>query len=100
MSELTARLTDRLRSQKSGRGTDAYLVIPPGDIVSLSVGDPDLPPPAHVIKAAHDALDAGRTRYTHWQGLRELRVALAEHEKIGPRQVEQLGRHRGHAAKM
>jgi aminotransferase len=78
MSDLTARLTDRLRAQKSGRGTDAYLVIPPGDVVSLSVGDPDLPPPAHVITAAHDALDAGRTRYTHWQGLRELRVALAE----------------------
>jgi len=78
MSELTARLTDRLRAQKSGRGTDAYLVIPPGDIVSLSVGDPDLPPPPHVIRAAHEALDAGRTRYTHWQGLRELRVALAD----------------------
>jgi aminotransferase len=81
MSDLTARLTDRLRGQKSARGTDAYLVIPPGDVVSLSVGDPDLPPPPHVIRAAHDALDAGRTRYTHWQGLRELRVAIAE--KLG-----------------
>jgi hypothetical protein len=78
MSNLTARLADGLRAQKSARGTDAYLVIPPGDIVSLSVGDPDLPPPAHVIRAAHEALDAGRTRYTHWQGQRELRVAIAD----------------------
>lgn len=78
MSYLRERLTERLRAQAAARGSDAYLLVPSGDVISLSVGDPDLPPPPHVIRAAHEALDAGRTRYTHWQGLRELRAAIAD----------------------
>ncbi len=81
MSVLAAQLTERVRAQKSARDSDTYLIVPEGDVVSLSVGDPDLPPPPHVIRAAHEALDAGRTRYTHWQGLRELREAIAD--KLG-----------------
>jgi aminotransferase len=78
MSRLSERLTGRLRAQAAARGSDAYLLVPSGDVISLSVGDPDLPPPPHVIRAAHEALDAGRTRYTPWQGLRELRAAIAD----------------------
>jgi aspartate aminotransferase len=49
------------------------------DIISLSVGEPDFPPPAHVIAAAHDALDAGQTRYTPVAGTAALRAAVARH---------------------
>ena len=32
------------------------------DILSLSVGEPDFPTPAHICKAAKEAIDAGFTR--------------------------------------
>lgn len=49
------------------------------DIISLSVGEPDFPPPPHVMAAAHAALDAGDTRYTPVVGTRRLREAGALH---------------------
>ncbi len=77
MSILAAQLADRVRVQQSTRDSDTFLLVPKGDVISLSVGDPDLPPPPNVMRAAHAALDAGHTRYTHWQGLRELREAIS-----------------------
>ena len=47
------------------------------DVISLGRGDPDLPPPAHVLAAAQAALVAGQTGYTHPNGLLELRQAIA-----------------------
>jgi aspartate aminotransferase len=49
------------------------------DIISLSVGEPDFPAPAHVIAAAKAALDAGDTRYTPVAGTQRLREAAALH---------------------
>jgi aspartate aminotransferase len=49
------------------------------DIISLSVGEPDFPTPAHVVQAAKDALDAGDTRYTAVVGTQALREAAALH---------------------
>jgi aspartate aminotransferase len=49
------------------------------DIISLSVGEPDFPTPAHVIEAAKAALDAGDTRYTAVPGTAALREAAALH---------------------
>lgn len=49
----------------------------PGAIV-LSVGEPDLPTPPHVLRAAQDALVRDDTRYTPNGGIRPLREALAE----------------------
>ena len=49
------------------------------DIISLSVGEPDFPTPAHVIEAAKAALDAGQTRYTPVSGTTRLREAAALH---------------------
>lgn len=46
-------------------------------VVSLTIGQPDFPTPAHVIEAAHLALDAGRTVYTANPGLPELRDAAS-----------------------
>lgn len=49
------------------------------DVISLSVGEPDFPTPAHVVQAAKDALDAGDTRYTAVAGTAALREAAALH---------------------
>jgi len=49
------------------------------DIISLSVGEPDFPPPSHVIEAAKAALDAGDTRYTTVTGTARLKAAAALH---------------------
>ena len=49
------------------------------DIISLSVGEPDFPTPAHVIEAAKQALDDGQTRYTPVAGTARLREAATLH---------------------
>src|SRR5438309_3898565 len=47
-------------------------------ILSLAIGEPDFPTPAHIIDAAKRALDDGFTKYTPASGIRELREAIAE----------------------
>lgn len=48
------------------------------DVISLSVGDPDLPTPAHVVSALRDAAgDPAAHRYPSYFGLPELRSAIA-----------------------
>ncbi len=47
------------------------------DIVDLSVGQPDIETPGHIIEATKDALDAGHTTYTPSNGIMELRRAAA-----------------------
>ena len=49
------------------------------DIISLSVGEPDFDTPEHVLDAAKQALDTGKTRYTPVAGTAELREAAALH---------------------
>ncbi|HEX5676741.1 MAG TPA: pyridoxal phosphate-dependent aminotransferase [Alcanivorax sp.] len=49
------------------------------DVIHLSIGQPDLKPPGHVVEAAVDALRAGQTGYTMDAGLPELLEALAEY---------------------
>lgn len=51
------------------------------DIISLSVGAPDFPTPAHVCEAAKKAIDEGYHRYTQPPGLPELRRAIAGYFK-------------------
>ncbi len=60
---------DRLRilEEKKGR-----------DIINLSIGSPDLPPPPHVVAALSNAVtDANNYGYALTQGLKELREAVA-----------------------
>lgn len=47
-------------------------------VLSLAVGEPDFPTPAHIVEAAKKALDEGFTKYTPAPGIRELREAIAE----------------------
>jgi len=49
------------------------------DVITLDIGDPDLPTPAFVVEAAAQALrDPANHRYPSYYGLRALRVAQAE----------------------
>ncbi len=46
------------------------------DVISLAAGEPDFDTPASIVKAAHEALDQGRTRYAPVRGLPEMRRAV------------------------
>jgi len=48
------------------------------NIVHLEIGEPDFPTAPHICAAAHQALRAGKTKYTHSLGLPQLREAVAE----------------------
>ena len=54
------------------------LVVGMNDVIILGRGDPDFPTPAHIIEAAKRALDEEYTHYTPWEGLLELRRAIAK----------------------
>jgi LL-diaminopimelate aminotransferase len=48
------------------------------DVISLGIGDPDLPSPPHVVEAAQEAVaDPRRHRYPDYYGLPEFRAAIA-----------------------
>ncbi|MDD2877261.1 MAG: pyridoxal phosphate-dependent aminotransferase [Acidiphilium sp.] len=47
------------------------------NVISLAIGEPDLPTPPHVIEAAHRAALAGDTRYPPIAGTEALRAAVA-----------------------
>lgn len=50
-----------------------------GDVIHLSIGQPDLPAPPHVVEATVEALQAGQTGYTMDAGLPELLEALSDY---------------------
>jgi LL-diaminopimelate aminotransferase len=61
---------DRKVSEKRAAGAD---------IISLGVGDPDSPTPAHVVEAAREAAsDPSTHRYPSYYGMPELRRAIAD----------------------
>ncbi|HET8984406.1 MAG TPA: pyridoxal phosphate-dependent aminotransferase [Trueperaceae bacterium] len=47
------------------------------DVVAMTAGEPDFQPPDHVLAAAHQAIDQGKTKYTANDGTMELRQAVA-----------------------
>ena len=47
------------------------------DVIDLSVGEPDFPTPAHICRAAEEAIRAGKTKYTPAAGIPQLRAAIA-----------------------
>jgi aspartate aminotransferase len=63
------------------------------DIVDFTIGEPDLPTPAHVIKAAIKAMHDGETKYTGSSGTPALRSAIAtklardNHLSYGPEHI-------------
>jgi aspartate aminotransferase len=51
------------------------------DLIMLAVGEGDLPTPRFICDAAHRAMLAGETFYTHKRGIPELRQALARYHR-------------------
>jgi aspartate aminotransferase len=47
------------------------------DVISLSLGEPDFPTPAHVVAAAHEAALRGETKYPPLGGTAALKAAVA-----------------------
>ena len=47
-------------------------------VISFGVGEPDFATPAHIVQAAKDALDAGKTKYVAAAGLPALKKAVCE----------------------
>src|SRR5688500_168814 len=62
-------------------------------VYDFSLGEPDFNTPAHICKAAYDAMLAGHTHYTPAAGIAELRKAVAGFYKktygleVSPEQV-------------
>jgi aspartate aminotransferase len=63
-------------------------------VIDLGAGEPDFPTPPFVMDAAHEALNAGATRYTQVEGILPLRKVIAERASaihqgsaIGPEDV-------------
>ena len=48
------------------------------DVVSLTAGEPDLPPAAHILEAGQKAIADGQTRYTNVAGIEPLRAAIQQ----------------------
>ncbi|WP_333787446.1 pyridoxal phosphate-dependent aminotransferase [Methanomethylovorans sp.] len=47
-------------------------------IIHLEIGEPDLTTAPHICEAASEAMCAGETKYTHSQGIPQLRKAIAD----------------------
>ena len=52
-----------------------------GDVIDLTLGDPDMPPPENVRRAACTAIEACQTRYSQNAGLLETREAIARFQR-------------------
>ncbi len=48
------------------------------DVISLSIGEPDFPPPYYILEAAKEAIDQGHHYYCPVAGYLELREAVCE----------------------
>ena len=84
-----ASITDRL----AGTGSDKWAVhmraralrAEGADIIELTIGEPDQPTDPSLINRCHEAMLAGRTRYSSGRGEPELLAALVErYEKRRP----------------
>ncbi|MDY0387328.1 MAG: aminotransferase class I/II-fold pyridoxal phosphate-dependent enzyme [Methanolobus sp.] len=51
------------------------------NIIHLEIGEPDFPTASHICDSAMAAMRSGNTKYTHSQGLIELRKAIATKHK-------------------
>jgi len=61
---------DRMKKQVQARGVD---------VISLGIGDPDLPTPAHIVEAlCRAAHDPANHQYPSYEGLRVYRQAVAD----------------------
>jgi aspartate aminotransferase/aminotransferase len=77
--DVAALLSDRaLAVESSGIRKVFDLGAKLEDPVNFSIGQPDFPVPPPVRRAAQEAIEAGRNRYTPTQGIEPLRARVAE----------------------
>ena len=77
---MTTRVSARIRAiPDSGLVGFFDLLATMDDVLSLGIGEPDMPTPAAIRDAAVTAIQRGETGYTSNAGLRELRLAIADH---------------------
>ena len=77
------KLTERILCVEPSPPREIFdLAMKLDDVVDLTLGDPDLPPPLNVRQAACDAIMAGKTRYSANAGLKELRRQIASDLKL------------------
>lgn len=78
-SLVATRTSSRVERAKKGE-REELLALAEGakELIRLGRGDPDLDTPAVIVDAAVKALREGKTHYTHWAGMPELRAAIAE----------------------
>lgn len=72
-------IAERLRKIEPSSAREVFSVaqrIP--SVIDLGIGEPDFTPPLHVISAAKQALDEGRTHYSPSAGIPELSEALVK----------------------
>jgi arginine:pyruvate transaminase len=78
-----ASMSERLK----GLGSDKWFVHVEGarrrargeDVIMLSIGEPDFPPPTAIIDVAERQMRKGRTRYSNGRGEPEVLAAIAGH---------------------
>ena len=54
------------------------------DVISMGIGEPDMPTPELVCRAGAEALQQGLTHYTPNAGTMQLRRAIAERASVAP----------------
>jgi aminotransferase len=75
---MTPTINTRVQQiEPSGIRKISNLLIHYPDAINLTVGQPDFPTPARVKLAAHQAIAANQTAYSHNAGLLELRQAVS-----------------------
>jgi aspartate aminotransferase len=78
LSRIASRV-QRIKTSPSSAAADraAELRRQGRTIVNLAIGEPDFPTPAHIRRAAAEAVERGETRYTQTAGTVALRTAIA-----------------------
>lgn len=79
MIKLSNRISDISPSMTLAISAKANELKAAGEkVISFGVGEPDFATPAHIVQAAKDALDAGKTKYVAAAGLPALKKAVCE----------------------
>lgn len=79
--ERTAPIATRLRALTTSVFSEISALAHLHGAANLGQGFPDDGPPAHVVDAAHAALDAGHHQYAPGPGIPALRRAIADHQQ-------------------
>ncbi|MEX1177278.1 MAG: aminotransferase class I/II-fold pyridoxal phosphate-dependent enzyme [Nitriliruptor sp.] len=78
---MTEPLAARLRGLRTSIFSEVSAAAATHDAANLGQGFPDDDPPAHVVAAAHVALDDGHHQYAPGPGIGSLRHAIADHQR-------------------